>query len=169
MLRDDVRRTDGQTKDDALDWQPELGRLKRGVVRKHVRLYHERHVDVLCAQLPCKDMYRISERSAYVDTEHVRAYAFEPSNPCSSPANATSSTLVWNVRPSSLMRWAIASREMVPEPSSLAPGAYELAVSVIRRSQQSVHSHVVSQTIHASHNDRRSTPSTAGPPCQRIY
>ena len=58
---------------------------------------------------------------------------------------------------------------MVPEPLSLPPGAYDSAVSVSRRSQQSIHSHVVSETIHASHNDRRSTPSTAGPPCLRIY
>ena len=104
MLRDDVRRMDGQTKDDVLDRQPELGRLKQGVVRKQVRLYHERHVDVLCAEFPCEGMYRISEHSACVETEHVQAYAFKLSNPCSSPANAMSSTSVWNVRPSSLMR-----------------------------------------------------------------
>ena len=67
-------------------------------------------------------------------TEHVRAYAFDPSSPCSSPANATSSTLVWNLRPSSLIRWAIASNEMVPEPSSFPPGAYNMVVSA-RRAQ----------------------------------
>ena len=27
------------------------------------------------------------------------------------------------------MRWAIASKEMIPEPSSLAPGAYEAMMS----------------------------------------
>lgn len=65
-----------------------------------------------------------SADSKHAEVEHVRAYAFEPSSPCSSPANATSSTLVWNLRRSSLIRRAIASNETTPEPSSLPPGAY---------------------------------------------
>ena len=103
--------------------------------------------------------------------EDVRAYAFEPSNPCSSPANATSSTLVWNLMPSSLIRWAIASNETVPEPSSLPPGAYNTAVS-LRRSQkrgERMHSRVASQTTHASHSGQRSKRWTASLLCRRIY
>lgn len=77
---------------------------------------------------------RFSEPASVLKKSYVRAYAFEPYNPCSSPANATSSTFVWNLMPSSLIRRAIASKEMVPEPSSLPPGAYNSSIMSTRRS-----------------------------------
>jgi hypothetical protein len=51
------------------------------------------------------------------------AYALDPSNPCSSPAKATSSTLLWNRIALFDIARAMDNIETVPEPSSSPPGA----------------------------------------------
>lgn len=138
------------------------------MVCEHVRLYHQCHIGFPCAQLSCNDPCGVSEQRV-CQNEDIRAYAFEPHNPCSSPANATTSTVEWNLTPSSLIRRAIASNEMVPEPSSLPPGACSTTMSPHDHSTAHTHSRVMNQTSHVNHSDQRPKRSTAGLPYLRIY